>query len=432
MTHLPLGGLSQAAIDELELTLAPVDAWAERRYPGGATTDQPVHTVYVPADRAEAGLCAAWGAEALETLDANAPLPALLAEATGLEIDEVAGAWDLLHAVLAERPIQDLRVDLEDGYGAHPDEVEDEDAARAARVLLAEAAAPGRPMRLGIRHRSLERSTRARAVRTLERVISGLASGGGVPDGFVLTLPKVIDERQVLAYVRLLGALESGYGLAPGSLRFEIQVETPQAILAADGRLPLAPMLDAGEGRITGLHFGTYDYTAAMGVGAAHQRAQHPVAQTAKAVMRLAAAGTGVEVSDGSTNRLPVGDLNEVYGGWRVHADLVGGAIADGVRQGWDLHPAQLVTRHLVNIATSRRKVPDALARLAVYFAATAGGGAQSADDGATLDEPATAQALAADLVRALHLGATTVTEVESRTGVPVATLHAFAARRVA
>ncbi len=339
VTDLPLAGLSQEALDALELALAPVDAWAERRYPGGASTAQPVHTVYVPADRAEPDLCADWGAQALAALDANAPLPALLAEATELPVDEVAGAWDLLRAVLAERPIADLRVDLEDGYGAHPDDAEDEDARRAVDVLRAEAATAGGPVRLGIRHRSLERSTRARAVRTLELVVGGLARADGrLPDGFVLTLPKVIDERQVRAYVQLLNALEEGYGLDRGALRFEIQVETPQAILAADGRLPLAPMLDAGDGRITGLHFGTYDYTAAMGVGAAHQRAQHPAAQVAKAVMRLAAAGTGVEVSDGSTNRLPVGDLNEVYEGWRIHAELVDGALADGIRQGWDLH----------------------------------------------------------------------------------------------
>ncbi len=391
-----------------------------------------MHTVYVPADRAAPGVCAAWGRQALATLDEHAGSPEALAIATGLERDEVHGAWPLLRAVLAERPIVDLRIDLEDGYGARTDAQEDADAVRAAEVLHAEAGAGIRPRRLGIRHRSLERGTRARAVRTLELVIGGLAGAGSLPDGLVLTLPKVIDVRQVEAYVALLAALETTYDLGDGALRFEIQVETPQAILAADGRLPLAPMLDAGAGRITGLHFGTYDYTAAMGVGAAHQRAQHPTAQVAKAVMRLAAAGTGVEVSDGSTNRLPVGDTAAIHAGWRTHADLVQSALADGLLQGWDLHPAQLVTRHLVTIVAARRTLPDALTRLRVFLAATSSGGAQSADDGATLDEPATAQALAADAVRALSLGATTLHELEAGTGATVDALRALAARRVA
>lgn len=424
--------LPQDALDALEDALAPLDAWAEARYPGGAATEQPVHTVYVPADRAAPGLCADWGAQALAALDEHAPTPEALAGATGVPPREVVDAWPLLRKVLAGQPIVDLRVDLEDGYGAHGDAQEDADATRAAQVLHAEAASPVGPRRLGIRHRSLERATRARAVRTLELVVGGLVELGGLPAGFVLTLPKVIDVRQVEAYVTLLDAVESTYELGAGALRFEIQVETPQAILAADGRLPLAPMLDAGQGRITGLHFGTYDYTAAMGVGAAHQRAQHPAAQVAKAVMRLAAAGTGVEVSDGSTNRLPVGATPAVHAGWRTHAELVRGALADGLRQGWDLHPAQLVTRHLVTIVAARRTLPDALARLRVYLAATAAGGAQSADDGATLDEPATAQALAADAVRALALGATTVQELEAAAGTSVDALRALAARRVA
>jgi citrate lyase beta subunit len=266
-------------------------------------------------------------------------------------------------------------------------------------------------------------------VRTLDRVLGGLVAGGGPPPGLVLTLPKVVHVDQVAAYAALLAALEDAHGLPPGSLRFEIQVETPQAILAADGRLPLAPMLDAAEGRCTGLHYGTYDYSAAMGVPAAEQRADHPVAQTAKAVMRLAAAGTGVEVSDGSTNRLPVGDRATVHAHWRLHADLVLGALADGVRQGWDLHPAQLVTRHLVTIVAMRRALPDATARLRAYLASASDA---EGDGPATLDEPATAQALAADVVRAVDWGAADEAPTAAACGVPLADLRALADRRVA
>jgi len=65
-------------------------------------------------------------------------------------------------------------------------------------------------------------------------------------------------------------------------------------------------MLHAAAGRCAGLHFGTYDYTAALGISAAYQSLEHPAADHAKAVMQVAAAGTGVPVCDGSTNVLPV------------------------------------------------------------------------------------------------------------------------------
>lgn len=429
------GRLAAGAIQALDDALAPLDAWAAQRWPGGAALEQPIHTVYVPADQAAPGIARDWGRRALATLDAHAASPAALAGAVGLEVTEVEDAWPLLRRALAEAPIQDLRVDLEDGYGPHADDEEDAHADAAAAVLLAEAADSAGPRRCGIRHRSLEAATRARAVRTLDRVVGVLAgSATGLPRGFVVTLPKVIHVDQVRVYVLLLDALEQAHGLPAGSLRFEIQVETPQTVLAADGTLPLAPMLDAAAGRLTGLHYGTYDYSAAMGVGAAHQRADHPVAQTAKAVMRLAAAGTTVEISDGSTNLLPVGDRAAVHAGWAEHARLVLGAHADGVRQGWDLHPAQLVTRHLVAIVVLRRGLTGKLERLAAYLAAA---GATAADGGgatggATLDEPATAQTLAADVARAVAAGAADAVEVEAATGVSLDALRALASRRVA
>jgi hypothetical protein len=419
------GRLPADAIAAIDQALAPLDAWAAKRWPGGALLGQPAHTVYVSAAFAKPGVCGAWGRAALASLDAHAPTPAALAAAVGLPVDAVRDAWPLLRDVLASRPIQDLRVDLEDGYGPHTDAEEDAETDRAAATLLAESVDPAGPVRLGIRHRSLEVATRARAIRTFDRLVGRLTEGGGVPTGFVVTMPKVVHLDQVRVYVELLRALEKAHRLGDGTLVFEIQVETPQTILAADGTLPLAPMIDAAEGRCTGLHYGTYDYSAALGVSAEHQNAWHPVAQTAKAVMRLAAAQTGVEVSDGSTNQLPVGDTSTVHANWKVHADLVAGGLADGIRQGWDLHPAQLVTRHLINIVTLRRRLPAALDRLRIYFGA-------DPLSGATVDEPATAQALAADVLRAVTTGAATAAEVEAGTGTTVAVLTALADRRVA
>ncbi len=49
----------------------------------------------------------------------------------------------------------------------------------------------------------------------------------------------------------------------------------------------------------------------------------HPAADYARAVMQVAAAGTGVRLSGGSTNVLPAGRRDEVVAAWRLHSRLV-------------------------------------------------------------------------------------------------------------
>src|SRR5260370_37205838 len=97
-------------------------------------------------------------------------------------------------------------------------------------------------------------------------------------------------------------------------------MERPPAVLAADGSATVARMVHAAQGRCLGLHYGTYDYSAACGIAAGYQAMDHPVADYAKAVMQVAAAGTGVRLSDGSTNVLPVGDTASVHAAWQLHA----------------------------------------------------------------------------------------------------------------
>ena len=43
--------LRDTDLDELDRRLAPADAELAARYPGDSGARQPVHTVYVPADR---------------------------------------------------------------------------------------------------------------------------------------------------------------------------------------------------------------------------------------------------------------------------------------------------------------------------------------------------------------------------------------------
>lgn len=418
MTRLSLTESVLAGIDAM---LAPIDDELRRQYPGDHGTRQPVHTVYVPADRFVAEVVSVWGRSALDALAEHAPDAAALGEAIGLEPDLAAEVYPRVVEKLEREPIEDLRVDFEDGYGHRSEDIEDAAAVTAADGLAALMSMDGALISAGIRFKSLEATTRSRGLRTLDLVVGRLATAG-VPDGFVVTVPKVSRVEHVSAMVAVCEALERGYGLPAGNLRFELQIETPQAILGADGTATVARMIHSAAGRCTGLHYGTYDYSAAIGVTAAQQSLAHPAADHAKAVMQVAAAGTGVRLSDGSTNVLPVGNRTAVHAAWRLHARLVRRSLERGFAQGWDLHPAQLVTRYAATYAFYRSAFPAAAERLRAY--------AERIESG-VLDEPATAQALAAVLVRGLRCGALDPDEIMAATGLTVAALDAYAARRI-
>ncbi|GHD86218.1 DUF6986 family protein [Streptomyces naganishii] len=413
--------LEGAVGEEIGAWLAPVDAELERRYPGDPGTRQPVHTVYVPGDVFAAGTVRSWGEQALAALDEHAPDAESFAAVLGLSEELGVPVHDRVRAKLEREPVEDLRIDFEDGYGGRPDAEEDRDAARAARLVAeVRAEGTGAPW-TGIRVKCMEAAVRDRGIRTLDVFLTGLMESGGLPAGLVLTLPKVTYAEQVTAMVRLLEAFEKAHGLEEGRLGFEIQIETSQAILAADGTATVARMIQAAEGRATGLHYGTFDYSACLGVSAAYQASDHPAADHAKAVMQVAAAGTGVRVSDGSTNVLPVGPAEKVHEAWRLHYGLTRRALARAYYQGWDMHPAHLPTRYAAVFAFYREGFRQAATRLARY--ATRGAGD-------VLDEPATAKALSAYLLRGMDCGALTLDEVTTATGLTPSALRSFAAPR--
>jgi citrate lyase beta subunit len=354
----------------LDYRLARHDAFLKSRYPGERPGRQPVHTVYIPADKISG--FRTWGAEALAALDRHR-FP--------FEREEQ------VRDKLRREPIEDLRVDFEDSYGVRDDDQEDK-AVREAAAVLTDGE---RPPFVGIRIKSFEAATRRRALRTLDLFLTSY------PDPFVITLPKVSGPDQVAAMVILCARLESAYGLAPGALRFEIQIELPAAVLGGNGRATVAKLITAADGRCDGLHYGTYDYSAAAGIAAAYQSMEHPAADYAKAVMQAAAAQTGVRLSDGSTNVLPVGGDDEVQAAWQLHHRLVRRSLERGFYQGWDLHPAQLPTRYAATYAFFADGREVAVDRLRRYLDRQAGGIA---------DEPATARALAGYLLRGLDCGA--------------------------
>ncbi len=361
---------------ELDVRLAAADQSLASGYPGERGVRQPVHTVYVPADRYDEGLVTDWGQRALDVLDE-------CADRLGADDD----VRTRVRAKLASEPIEDLRIDFEDGYGNRPDREEDDAVRRVAAGL------PTTPF-FGIRFKSFEAPTRARGVRTLALYLEE----AGTPP--LVTLPKVTSVDQVEAMVLACERLEERLGVE--RVRFEIQVETPQSILGADGTALVARMIHAAQGRCTGLHYGTYDYSASCGIAAAYQSMEHPAADHAKAVMQVAAAGTGVFLSDGSTNVLPVGD--NAAEAWQLHARLVRRSLERGFYQGWDLHPAQLPSRYFATYAFYREGLPTAAARLSAYV---------HGGDSGYLDEPATAAALAGFVLRGVECGAVDHAELD-------------------
>ncbi|MEV0298038.1 aldolase/citrate lyase family protein [Nocardia sp. NPDC050710] len=387
MTSTRLPEHIRAGIDAI---LDTVDAELRVRYPGQDGRAQPIHTVYVPADRITPATPREWGAAATRLLDEQ------------YELLTALDGTDSLSAVrtrLTRDPVQDLRIDFEDGYGFRSDSEEDRAATSAGRVLAGWAMEPGGPSGFGIRTKGLAGSERGRALRTLELVLD---AAGGVPDGFVFTVPKIRAVEQVSALVALCRELERSFGSAEGALRFELQIESPQAIVAADGTAPIARMIEAAERRCSALHFGTYDYTAACGIAATDQALDHPAADHAKAVMQVAAAQTGVWICDGSTQIVPETDPE---GALRNHYRLVSRSLRHGYYQGWDMHSGHLVTRWLATYEFFRRAIDVAVPRLLAYLDRRSGG---------VMDEPATAEALAGTVVRGMHCGARTDAELRA------------------
>ncbi|MBD5787732.1 aldolase [Cellulosimicrobium terreum] len=415
--------LDDALDAELDRRLDAVDDLLESAYPGDDGSRQPVHTVYVPGDRYDRDLPRRWGDEARAAVSAAGGSGHLV---RALGIDPGLGVAALVDAKLVAEPIEDLRIDFEDGYGNRGDDAEDAAALSAAGELVAAVAAGSGPAFVGIRIKSFERATRRRGVRTLDVFTTGLVTGlrelGGssgssvgvrddLPAGYVVTLAKVSAVEQVEAMVTVCERLEAALGLPAGRVRFEIQVETPQAVLGPDGAATVARMVHAAGARAVGLHYGTYDYSASLGIAAELQSMEHPAADHAKAVMQLAAAGTGVRLSDGSTNVLPVGDNRAVGAAWVLHGRLVRRSLERGFYQGWDLHPAQLASRYAATYAFYRRAAPTTLRRLRDYVRVLDGVAAPG--EVAVLDEPATAKALAWFLLRALDCGALNAAEVD-------------------
>ncbi len=438
--------LSSDSIKEITMKLSDRNRQQQRWYPGESGRRQPVHVVYGGAHIFRADTAARLGAAALRALDEYAPDAALFNEAL-----RPAGGDPLFPPALAtaiysrmrdklqREPVEDYRLDFEDGYGHRPDDEEDGHAASAAREVAASVAAKQAPPFIGIRIKPFNEELHGRSIRTLDIFVAELlrASGGVLPQNFVVTLPKITSAEQVAALRELFERLEVIYGLPSGALRMELMIETTQAIVDDSGVCALPSLVRAGAGRVTAAHFGAYDYTAAYGITAAHQHLQHPACDFARSMMQVALAGTGVWLSDSVTNILPVpvdratsdreltseqreANRAAVHHAWRLHYDDIQHSLMNGFYQSWDLHPAQLVTRYAAVYAFFLQSLEAASERLRNLIAQAA----QATLVGDVFDDAATGQGLLNYFLRALNCGAVREDEVEKLSGLTLEELR--------
>jgi citrate lyase beta subunit len=415
-------------------------------YPGESEQRQPVHTVYGGAQLFKAGSTARMGELALASLERYAPDGDALADALGWQgraRELAATVHERVVEKLRREPVEDFRIDFEDGYGNRPDDEEDAEAVRTAGEVARGMREGTLPPFVGIRIKPFSAELHRRGLRTLDLFVTALVeqTGGALPDGFVVTLPKVQVPEQSAAADEAIAALEARLGLAEGSVPLELMVETPQSIIDVDGRVALPGLVAAAGARCRGVHFGTYDYTALAGVTAALQAMDHPACSFARHVMQVSMAQRGYLLSDGATNMMPVGphrgtpaeltaeqereNRDTVWGAWRLQHSHVRQSLERAFYQGWDLHPAQLPIRYATVFGFFLEGLDAATERLRAFIdkagqaTLVAGGGA------AVFDDAATGQGLLNSFLRALNSGAITEAEATA-TGI---TLDEFRGR---
>ncbi|HEY2119073.1 MAG TPA: hypothetical protein VGH37_07810 [Candidatus Acidoferrum sp.] len=454
------------SIQEIVAPLRQAHKSFDSLYPGPRGDRQPVHTVYGGAHLFRADTARRLGEKALKAFDEYAPDFISLAKTIGLPgADELSAippslaelensiasdpeaarrsnppawfAFTLFQRVrekLHREPVEDFRIDFEDGFGNRPDNEEDRHAAGAAGEVAAGMQARTLPPFLGIRIKPFTEELRNRSVRTLDIFLTELLTktDGKLPQNFFITLPKITIPEESAALAAICSNLESKLDLHQNALRIELMIETTQSIFNEHGQVNLLPLAVAAQGRCVAAHFGTYDYTAGRGITAAHQHMTHLACDFAREVIQVAFAGTGIWLSDGATNILPVplhsagkhgstltteqiaANRHVVHHAWKLHYDHIRHSLVNGFYQGWDLHPAQLVTRYAAVYSFFLESLDAASERLRNFISKAA----QATLVGEVFDDAATGQGLLNYFLRAINCGAITSKEAETLTSL--------------
>lgn len=441
--------INDAAKNSLLSELGKANQQFQKTYPGDKPDRQPVHTVYGGANLFKSDTCIKMGEIALRNLQNYAPnfvelaqvlklhgyeyLPKTQAEikALTLKLDAMKeadrkkeSAW-LSYSVynkiiekLKREPIEDFRIDFEDGFGNRPDDEEDATAVNAANELAAGMKNKTISPFIGIRIKPFTEDLKTRGVRTLDIFLTTLLekTAGELPANFVVMLPKVVIPEQVITMVRLFELLEKENNLKPGTLKMETMVEATQIVMDDEGRNPLMRIIKASEGRCIAAHFGTYDYTASCGITAKYQTMAHPVCDFAHHMTKVALGGTGIFLSDGATNVMPIGphrgenltfeqqqeNRDSVHNAWRIGFGHTMHSLINGLYQGWDLNPAQLPMRYAATYNFFLSSYDDAAFRLKTFVERAA----ISTLTGDIFDDAATGQGLLNFFLKAMNCGA--------------------------
>ncbi len=430
----PPTSFQHGQIDTIVSELRQANKKLTLRYPGESSRRQPVQTVYGGAHLFRADSATRLGQVARRSLTEYAPDPGTLADALGLQLEPVLlqKIYERIVEKLEREPVEDFRLDFEDGYGNRPDEEEDRHAASSALEVARGMQANTLPPFIGIRIKPFNEDLRSRSIRTLDLFVTTLVrqTSGRLPANFVITIPKIQLPEQVRAADRLFQELERQTNLAAGALRIELMIETPQAIINPEGAIALPALVDAAQGRCGSVHFGVYDYTAACGITAAYQNMRHPACDFARQMMLVSLSGTGIQLSDGATNILPVGphragpdqaltpeqeraNRQAVHQAWRLGFEDNLHSLRNGFYQGWDLHPAQFVTRYAAVYLFFLQGLDSSANRLKSFVEKAA----LASLHGDVFDDAATGQGLLNFFLRGLACGA--ITEAEAlRTGL--------------
>ena len=422
--------LSIEDLTRISEKLLPSLASHAKRFPGESGNRQPVHTVYGGAHLFKSDTALRLGQLAVRSFELFAPDAESFGAAIGVPEELQTTIYERVREKLQREAVEDFRIDFEDGYGTRPDSEEDGHAASAAEEVAKGLADGTLPPFIGIRIKTFSEELHARSIRTLDIFLNTLikASGGNLPGNFVVTLPKIVTPKQVTALGDTFDAIEPQLGLETNTLKMEMMIETTQSIIAANGMFAIPRLVDAARGRCTAAHFGTYDYTASCEITAAYQDMLHPACDFARHVMQVALGGTGVWLSDGATNIMPVAphrgetltdeQANEnqkvVHRAWKLHYDHCRHSLSNAFYQGWDLHPAQLPTRYAAVFTFFLESLDDASDRLSNFVEKAA----RATLVGDVFDDAATGQGLLNFFLRAINCGAISEEEATRRTGV--------------
>jgi hypothetical protein len=271
-------------------------------------------------------------------------------------------AW-LAHQVYARtvrklqrEPVEELCIDFHTAYGVRPDDEEDATAAAAAVALARGLADDTLPPFVAVRIKPLEAPTAARALRTLDLLVSTLVDrAGSVPARLAVVLPEAGNTEQVRGLVQALAALEQQNALRKGSLRVVLGVDHPGTLVDASGRVHIRALCDASASRCHRV-----DHDPVATATSAGRRAHSAREGIERALLATALEGIDVLLASGGTDAEPRvpnrgpgltpseqdENVRAVHGAWRQTYEVTLDSLSDGVTSGVDFYAGQLPARY--------------------------------------------------------------------------------------